>query len=94
VWQKTLKVCKRGYIALGKVSSLTHYFYVPKGDTDIRMVYNGTSWGLNDCLFSPHFGLPTLRHTLRSLMPGYFQADMDIAEMFLNFNLGPELLAY
>ena len=94
VWKKIGKVREKGYIAPGKVLSLTHYFYVPKGDEDIRMVYNGTSCGLNDCLFSPHFGLPTLRHTLRSLMPGYYQGDIDIAEMFLNFNLGKELIPF
>jgi len=94
VWKKIGKVRERGYITPGEVLSLTHYFYVPKGDEDIRMVYNGTSCGLNDRLFSPHFGLPTLRHTLRSLLPGYYQGDIDIAEMFLNFNLGKELLPF
>lgn len=94
VWEKTVKVRERQYIDGGDVESLTHYFYVPKGDTDIRMVYNGTSCGLNDCLFAPHFGLPTIRDTLRSLLPGYCQADIDIAEMFLNFILGEELRPY
>jgi hypothetical protein len=94
VWEKTVKVRERQYIDGGDVESLIHYFYVPKGDTDIRMVYNGTSSGLNDCLFAPHFGLPTIRDTLRSLLPGYCQADIDIAEMFLNFILGEELRPY
>lgn len=85
---------ERGYIAPGVVLSLTHYFYIPKGDNDIRMVYNGTLCGLNNCLFSLHFGLPTLRHTLRSLIPGYYQEDINIAEMFLNFNLGKDLLPF
>jgi hypothetical protein len=58
------------------------------------MVYNGTSCGLNDCLFAPHFGLPVIRHAIRSLLPGYHQADIDVAEMFLNFNLGEALQPY
>jgi hypothetical protein len=94
VVEKIGRVRGKGYIAPGPVKSLTHYFYVPKGDNDIRMVYNGTSCGLNDCLFSPHFSLPVIRHALRSLLPGYHQADIDVAEMFLNFNLGEVLQPY
>ena len=60
-------------------------FPVPKGLLDWRMVYNGTSCGLNRALWAPHFGLPTMRHTLRSLMADYFQCDLDVGEMFLNF---------
>ena len=88
VAEKIGQVRGKGYISPGPVKSLTHYFYVPKGESDIRMVYNGTSSGLNDCLYAPHFGLPVIRHALRSLLPGYHQADIDVAEMFLNFNLG------
>ena len=40
-------VRQRRYIEMGLVSSLTHMFYVAKGMEDIRMVYNGTSSGLN-----------------------------------------------
>ena len=94
VANKIEKVRAKGYIAPGEVKSLTHFFYVPKGESDIRMVYNGTSSGLNDCLFAPHFGLPVIRHAVRGLLPGYHQADIDIAEMFLNFNLGIDLHAY
>ena len=38
-------------------------------------------------LWAPHFGLPTVRHTLRALLPGYYQCDLDIGEMFVNFLL-------
>lgn len=71
-----------------------HFFYVPKGLKDIRMVYNGTSSGVNDCLFGPHFSLPTITQATRALAEGYYQADMDIGEMFLNFMLGEELRPY
>ena len=67
---------------------MIQYFYVPKGETDIQMVYNGMSSGLHECLYSPHFGLPTVSDMLRSLLPGYHQADINIAEMFLNFIFG------
>jgi hypothetical protein len=58
------------------------------------MVYNGTSCGLNDCLFAPHFSLPVIQLVLRSLNPGYHSADIDIGEMFLNFTLGEEVRPY
>ena len=76
------------YIDVGVVKTLRHYFYVAKGKKDIRMVYNGTASGINDCLFYPHFGLPTIQHVTRALGPSYQQADHDVGEMFLNFMLG------
>ena len=91
---KVNKVRKRRYIEEGKVISLTHMFPVPKGLADIRMVYNGTSSGLNAVLFAPHFGLPTLFNTMRALLGGYYQADLDVAEMFLCFNLHPDMRPY
>ena len=91
--KKVTGVRKKGYIEMGEVLSLIHYFYVPKGQNDIRMVYNGTSCGLNDTLWAPHFGLPCVRQTVRSLMPGYLQCDIDIGEMFLNFMLHDDLRA-
>jgi hypothetical protein len=92
--KKVNKVRERNYIEAGEVRSLTHMFAVPKGESDIRMVYNGTSSGLNAVIFAPHFGLPTTQNTLRALLRGYFQADLDLAEMFLCFPLGMELRPY
>jgi hypothetical protein len=51
------------------------------------MVYNGTSCGLNDILYVPHFGLPTVRKTLRAILPGFHQCDLDVQVQFLNFIL-------
>jgi hypothetical protein len=62
---KVVQVRKRRYILPGKVVGGTHYFCVDKGEDDIRMVYNGTSCGLNDVLWAPRFGLPTVKQTLR-----------------------------
>lgn len=94
VWKKLSKVRKRRYIDTGEVVTLMHYFYVPKGTDDIRMVYNGTASGVNDCLFAPHFSLPTISHVARALAPNYYQADLDVGEMFLNFMLGKALRPY
>jgi hypothetical protein len=92
--EKILGVRKREYICPGPVVSGAHYFCVPKGPDDVRMVYNGTSCGLNDVLFALRFGLPTVRHTLRAILPGYHQADLDVGEQFLNFCLHKSLREY
>jgi hypothetical protein len=84
---KVVEVRQRGYIKPGNVTSGTHYFCVDKGTLDIRMVYNGTSCGLNACLHAPHYRLLSVKHTLRSLMSGYYQCDLDVGEQFLNFKL-------
>ena len=75
------------YIRLGKVVSGTHFFSIDKGETDIRMVCNGISCGLNDILYAPHFGLPTIRETLSSILPGFHQCNLDVQDQCLNFIL-------
>ena len=48
VEEKLQKVLDRGYLDNGEVIvSLTSFFDVPKGESDIRMVYDGTKCGLN-----------------------------------------------
>jgi hypothetical protein len=89
--KKISKVRKRKYISVGPVWSLTDFFCVPKGDDDIRMVYNGTSSGLNDILWVPSFPLPTVDTLLRSVHPDTWMADTDLGEMFLNFVLHESL---
>jgi hypothetical protein len=69
------------------VASLTQFFAVAKGDEDIRMVYNGTSSGLNAHLLCPWLALATINTMLRALEPGTFMGDLDVGDMFLNFIL-------
>lgn len=45
-------------------------------------------------LWSPWFRLPTIEQHLRSVEPGTFMGDLDIADMFLNFMLHPGLQPY
>ena len=47
-------------VALGVIKSVLDIFTVPKSD-DIRPVYNGAS-SLNDAIWAPWFGLPTVLH--------------------------------
>jgi hypothetical protein len=91
VIKKIAKVRKRKYISTGYVWSLTDFFSVPKGADDIRMVYNGTSSGLNDVLWVPSFPLPTVDSLLRAVHPNTWMADTDLGEMFLNFVLHESL---
>ena len=42
------------------------------------MLYNRTYIGLNACLWSPHFSLPTVTSTLQAVKRGTFTADCDI----------------
>ena len=73
------------------ILSWMSFFPVPKGLSDVRMVYNGTSNGLNDCLWAPWFPLPTVDAVERSLVPGTCLGDMDVGEMFLNFPLHEDM---
>lgn len=91
---KLRKVREKGYIILGTVKSLTSFFTVPKGDDDIRIVYNGTQSGLNESIWAPWFTLPTIERHLRTMMPGTFMGDLDIGEQFLNFILHTKVQPY
>ena len=91
VKKKLQKVRNRRYIVSRYVSSLISYFPVPKGENDIRMVYDGTGSGLNNVLWVPRFAMQTLNTLLCMVSPDTFMADLDLGECFLNFPLHPSL---
>lgn len=91
VRSKLTVVRDRGYISPGQVKSLTGFFSVKKGETDIRMVYDASKSGLNKVLWAPNFGLPTVNVLTRAVDEGSWMGDLDIGEMFLNFCLDPNL---
>jgi hypothetical protein len=91
VKEKLSAVRKRRYVLLGFVKSLTSFFSVPKGDDDVRMVYNGTVSRLYDSIWVPRFLLPTVETHLRAVDEGTHMADVDVGECFLNFILHPEI---
>jgi hypothetical protein len=66
VQKKLEKILKRRYITPGLVESLMNFFAVPKGEFDIRMVFDGTASGLDDSIWMPGFGLPMAQTHLRS----------------------------
>ena len=93
VAEKLCDVRRKLYIAPGTTISFIDFFGVPKTIdenglvTDIRMVYNGTSCGLNDCVWAPNFWMPTPQTAVRHLDFGYYMIDIDLGEFFLNFPL-------
>jgi hypothetical protein len=94
VIDKLQKVQMRRYVADGYVVSLTSFFDVPKGDDDIRIVYDGSVSGLNDALWVPRFALSTSNTHLRAVEEGTYMGDLDVGECFLNFMLHPTLRPY
>ena len=69
----------------GHVANLVDYFAVPKGDFDIRVVFDGSSCGLNDTLWAPNFFLPSANAASLLLTFQTWMSDMDFGEMFHNF---------
>jgi hypothetical protein len=93
VKSKLDKFQKRGYVVPGQVESLTSFFAVPKGEDDIRMVFDGTDSGLNDSIWVPRFPLPTMVTLLRAVEPGCYMSNFNVGEIFLNFVLHESMQA-
>ena len=74
-----------------QVQNYIDYFYVPKGLLDIRLVFNGSSCGLNDATWSSKFWLPMASTMVRLLHFNYAVVDIDLGEMFLNFPIHESL---
>ena len=51
VLEKLHDIRDKGYVETGEVTSLISFFEVLKGESDIRMVYDGTKSGLNEQLW-------------------------------------------
>ena len=97
IYEKIIEYLKRGYLVPeneNEVKNCIDYFAAPKGEDDIRLVFNGTSCGLNDSVWSSNFWLPTSKTMTRLLSYGYEVVDLDIGEMFLNFPLHESLVPY
>ncbi|KAI2494742.1 hypothetical protein MHU86_19779 [Fragilaria crotonensis] len=86
VGEKIEGMQKRFYLeATGHVSNSLSYFAVPKGEADIRVVFDGSACGLNETLWAPNFFLPSANSAAMLLTFGTWMADMDFGEMFHNF---------
>ena len=91
---KLSKVTARGYVEDGKVLSLINCFAVPKGEEDIRLVYDGTKSGLNAAVWAPNFFMPTPDSVLMWVDSKTWFADLDLGEMFLNYFMDERLREY
>ncbi len=94
VRQKLQVVQNRCYIQKGTVKSLTSYFSVPKGEGDIRMVYDASKSGLNKSLWVPSFSLPSVEALTRCMDFESWMGDLDLGDVFLNFPLDVKLQPY
>jgi hypothetical protein len=68
------------------IRSLMDFFDVKK-DSEIQLVYNGRSCGLNEALWAPNFWLPTPATAACTLGCGYYVVDINLGEIFYNFPL-------
>lgn len=78
----------------GTVKSLTSFFSIPKGDSDLRMVYDASKSWLNSTLWVPSFQFPQSETLTVLFMPGSWMANIDLGEHFHNFPLHPYLQAH
>jgi len=88
---KLSKIRNRGYLEAAPVLNCIRYFPVPKGQDDIRIVYDGTEGGLSVALWAPSFYLPNGNSALRNMDFDTFCVDLDLGEMFLNFPMHEKL---
>ena len=77
-----------------KVKLLIKYFAVPKGEDDVRLVYNATTNKLNECVWVPTFWLPTVDLLVRALDKDSWMTNQDIGDMFLNFQLHQSVVPF
>ena len=85
--KKIDKVQSRRYIDGGTVLSLTALFYVPKGEDDIRLVYDLTALVLNDAFWVPTFWMPSVETFLDVATHFSWFGYIDAAEMFHKYKI-------
>jgi hypothetical protein len=87
--EKITKVVRRRYLVMAGITikSLIKYFAVPKGEDNVRLVYDATVNNLNECVWVPSFWLPTIDSLVRALDEQSWMTDCDVSNMFLNYQL-------
>jgi hypothetical protein len=87
--RKIEKFFDRRYIVVGDVTHLTFLFAVPKGDDDICIVWDSSGNGVNESLWTPGFGIPSVKALTGYIVAGTFMGDFDIGECWHNFMVHP-----
>eukprot|EP00956_Cyclotella_meneghiniana_P036907 scaffold132204_cov35-Cyclotella_meneghiniana.AAC.1 len=59
--KKEAKLVHRRYLEFGFVDSIVPRFGVPKGEDDIRLVWDATRCGANETVWAPSFWMPVFR---------------------------------
>ena len=72
----------KSYIGPGFVLSVLNYFGVPKGETDIRVVFDATKCKLNTTLWTPNFFLATIESNMMNVDTETWMNDLDLGKMF------------
>ncbi len=76
------------------IRSLIKYFAVPKGDNDVRMVYDTTANRLNDYVWVQSLWLLTLDSLVRGVGSDSWMMDHNVGDMFLNYQLHHTVVPY
>ena len=66
----------RRYIASGTVISLTTFFHITKGDSNIQLVYDLTACGMNEALWDIKLWMPYLERILDTETHYYLFGDV------------------
>ena len=72
-------------IVPGPVTHLTFLFWVAKGDDDIRIIWDSSGNGVNATIWTPSFGIPSMRTLTCYIIAGTHMGDFDIGECWHNF---------
>jgi hypothetical protein len=88
--RKIEKFLDRQYIVVGSVTHLTFLFAVPKGDDDIRIVWDSSGNRVNTSLLTPGFGIPSVKALTGYIIAGMYMGDFDIGECWHNFMVHPQ----
>ena len=67
---------------------------MPKGEDDIRLVYDATANKLNKCVWVPLFWLPAIDSLVHACDVDTWMTDRDIGDMFLNFQLHTSVVPF
>ena len=94
VKKKIEKVQHRRYITSGTVLILTSFFNVPKGYSDIHLLYHLPDCGLNEALCNPKFWMPSVENVLDTSTHSSWFGNVESSEMFHNYKLSEKAQTY
>ena len=83
--EKINKARARIYIAGGQVLKRKYDFHVPTGDSDIQVVYDMTTCGLNADLWETYFWMPTVHNVLDFATHISLFGDVDAGYIYINY---------